>query len=306
MQMNCITSRRTRYGAASHGSGDPTGDSRVAGAGRDGLGRRGAQRGERHRHRPPARRGRPVGAGEPFGPERPGAEGHADRHRVPDDPAGPGDELFVAEPAEHLADHPGPGVQRRRHRPVQRWPRTGRRLLCGSGLSRAPGDRGVRLPGHRAGRGAARAAGHRLRQEHHRRRRQPDHQGAQLQARGRGRGVAGRLQLPSGPGHGDRADLRRRGGRAIVGAGDPPRRRDPQRDHGGRPEHGQQPGGPRPAPDPAKRQAAHPPDPGRQQDRHRLLHAGLCPGRDLAEDGGPPISRPGGRPVLQAAQPRSL
>ncbi len=224
-----------------------------------------------HHHRPPPRRGI---AGRAAG-DRHARRPHDQRDRRvqhAEDPvaravaAG----LFV-ESAQHRGQHPR---HRRAVRPDQRRLRAGRRHLCRRRLLLAPGLGGVRFPRRRPGRSAARAAGHALRQEHHRRRDQHPHQPADFRLRGQRRGQPRQLRLQAGQG--------RRFGPAVGhhrgahrGLGDRPPRHDLQcHDRQLDPGAGQ----PRPARAaavPAQRRYRHHPRRRLQHAESRMLRHGL-------------------------------
>ena len=122
--------------------------------------------------------------------------------------------------------HPRP---RRAVRPDQRRHRAGRRPLHRRRLLRASGVGDARLPRRRAGRSAARPAGHAVRQEHHRRRHQRHHPQAQLHAGNRRRAQLRQPRIRPGQGVGHRARSSTDSRRAAVVLGHPARRHALQR-----------------------------------------------------------------------------
>ena len=139
-----------------------------------------------------------------------------------DDPDGP---VLFDQSAQLGDQHPRP---RRAVRAHQRRPRAGRRPLHRRRLLRPSGVGDARLPRRRPGRGAARTAGHALRQEHDRRRDQRHDPQAELHA---GHRVRAELRQPGiRPGEGvDHRSARRRARRAGVVLRHPARRHDLQR-----------------------------------------------------------------------------
>ena len=118
-------------------------------------------------------------------------------------------QFYSTNPRNSGDQHPRPG---RAVRPDQRRPRAGRRALHRRRLLRAAGVGDARLPRRRSGRGAARTAGHAVRQEHDRRRDQRHDAQAELHA-----------------GTDVRAELRRPRIRAGEGVGHRPARREDRR-----------------------------------------------------------------------------
>ena len=170
--------------------------------------------GRRHRA---ARRGSGAGSADSaLGRRRQAGGRHRRLQRQPAEGADPDRPVLLDQPAQLGDQHPRAGRAVRAH---QRWSRAGRRPLHRRRVLRTAGLGDARLPRRRTDRGAARAAGDAVRQEHHRRRDQRHDQETELHAGERGRAQRRRSRVRAGQGLGHRRTRRARwraGSRSLA------------------------------------------------------------------------------------------